>query len=91
MAEKTCIRPSCGHAESRHSPHCLEGPIGCTCPGFVGAIGDAADRERYVTERAEFLAKAFRTALAALDGPVFVTTNEAVAAFQNLIDRGVLK
>lgn len=57
--------------------------------------GGATDRERYVNERAKALAKAF---LGAVDAhaererlPSLWEVTAAVAAFRDLIDRGVLK
>lgn len=59
-------------------------------PGGQGATGDSADRERYVTDRANFIAKAF---LASYVQPTALINveNDITRVFRDLIDRGVLK
>lgn len=60
--------------------------------------GDAADRERYVAERAMFLANAFAESLARQRGAIDALRGDrggqvpvTAMVFHDLIDRGVLK
>jgi hypothetical protein len=53
-------------------------------------VGGVAEREQYVTARAEQLARAFDDAVRRVRTPR-LTLNGAILAFRDLIDRGVLK